>query len=260
MSCVVLNKRLIGCVIVKNNWAVQSVGYGCYLPLGRPEFLVENLDHWGVDEILVLSIDRSRYDLGPDLDLLRHLSELGISTPLIYGGGVQTKEHAISVIRSGADRLCIDAALSSGFENIRDIASSVGSQALIAATPLSQENGNLLHYDYISHEFTPIEEYASLLSETNIFSEVMVVDWANEGKSGSFNMELVSRFPFDDVSIIPFGGISQASQMSTLLEVPNIGAVAIGNFLNYSEHSLQKFKEQIINIPIRNSEYAKSYE
>ena len=43
-------KRLIGVVIVKDGWAVQSFGYRRWLPLGRPEVLVENLDRWGADE------------------------------------------------------------------------------------------------------------------------------------------------------------------------------------------------------------------
>ena len=48
-----LNKRLIGIVTVRQGWAVQSFCYNRYLPLGRPEFIVENLDRWGADEILI---------------------------------------------------------------------------------------------------------------------------------------------------------------------------------------------------------------
>ena len=32
---------------------MQSFGYRRYLPLGRPEVLVENLDRWGADEIVL---------------------------------------------------------------------------------------------------------------------------------------------------------------------------------------------------------------
>ena len=63
-----IKKRLIGAVIVKNGWAVQSFGYNKYLPLGRPSILIKNLNRWGADEILVNVIDRSHKNLGPDLD------------------------------------------------------------------------------------------------------------------------------------------------------------------------------------------------
>ena len=65
-----LKKRVIGVVTVKAGWAVQSFGYHRYLPLGRPEYLVGNLDRWGADEIVVQVIDRSKNQLGPDFDLI----------------------------------------------------------------------------------------------------------------------------------------------------------------------------------------------
>ena len=58
-------KRLIGIITVLNGWAVQSFGYKKYLPIGRPHIIAENLDRWGADEIIILSIDRSRHSLGP---------------------------------------------------------------------------------------------------------------------------------------------------------------------------------------------------
>ena len=62
-----LRKRLIGAIIVRKGWAVQSIGYKRWLPLGKPECLAENLDRWGADGIVVLCIDRENQ--GPDLEL-----------------------------------------------------------------------------------------------------------------------------------------------------------------------------------------------
>jgi cyclase len=38
-----LKKRLIGVVTVRDGWAVQSFGYGRYLPLGKPVLMVLKL-------------------------------------------------------------------------------------------------------------------------------------------------------------------------------------------------------------------------
>ena len=102
-----LRKRLIAVVTVLDGLAVQSFGYQRYLPLGKPECLVENLDRWGVDEIFVQVIDRSARNLGPDLGLLLRLGSLGLETPLIYGESASC-EHAVQVIQLGADRVSID--------------------------------------------------------------------------------------------------------------------------------------------------------
>ncbi len=65
-----LRKRLVGVVTVMGGHAVQSFRYERYLPLGRPEVLIENLDRWGADEILLQCIDRGRDGVGPDFPLL----------------------------------------------------------------------------------------------------------------------------------------------------------------------------------------------
>ena len=88
--------------------AVQALNYSRYLPLGKPEFLVENLDRWGIDEIILSCIDRTRSNLGPDYNLLNRISKMKITTPLVYGGGIQSVEHASRVISLGADRIFID--------------------------------------------------------------------------------------------------------------------------------------------------------
>ena len=90
------NKRIIGTVIIKDNWAVQSFGYQYYLPLGKPEVVVENLNWWGADEILVINIDRSKKNLGPNYEVIEKIVNKNLSTPLIYSGGIQNENHCDS--------------------------------------------------------------------------------------------------------------------------------------------------------------------
>ena len=49
-----LKLRIIGVVIVKDNLAVQSIGFNKFLPLGDPSLVVENLNRYGIDEIVIL--------------------------------------------------------------------------------------------------------------------------------------------------------------------------------------------------------------
>ena len=147
-----LNKRLIAVVTVRDGLAVQSFGYSRYLPIGKPEHLVENFDRWGADEILVHVIDRSIRNLGPDFELLTRLAALGLRTPLIYGGGIKTVEDARQVIRSGADRLSIDHLLYSSPDKVCKISSELGAQALIASLPLGF-SPHPVRYCYISNSF-----------------------------------------------------------------------------------------------------------
>ena len=82
-------KRIIGVVTVKDGWAVQSFGYKRFLPLGKPEILAKNLDDWGADEILINDIDRTKKFKEPNFKLLEKISDLKLSTPIIYSGGIK---------------------------------------------------------------------------------------------------------------------------------------------------------------------------
>ena len=48
-----VRKRIIGVVTILNSMVVQSFGYKKYLPIGRPDCVIQNLDRWGVDEIFI---------------------------------------------------------------------------------------------------------------------------------------------------------------------------------------------------------------
>jgi len=251
-----LKKRLVGVITVKDGWAVQSFGYRRYLPLGRPECLAENLDRWGADEILVLSIDRSRHGLGPDLDLLRRLGGLGLSTPLTYGGGVRNVADAGAVIQCGADRLCVDAILHSQADVVRSISALVGAQAVIGVLPVARAGDVIQLRDYLSGREVPLGSNHLSLFEARVVSEALIVDWRNEGQRGRFDMTLLEGFPLGGVPLIAFGGISEPGQLRALFANERIVAVGVGNFLAYSEHAIQALKRQSGADSIRPAHFA----
>ena len=240
-----LKKRLIGVITVKAGIAVQSFGYRRYLPLGSPECLAENLDRWGVDEILVLCIDRSHNRLGPNLALLSRLGALGLSTPLSYGGGVHTLADAVQTIEAGAERLCLDTVLHADSKAVRDMAALLGSQALIAALPMVMFNGTAMRYAYPQDSLLPYSEETNRLFDEGVVSEALLIDAVHEGQRNAFDSELVRCFPRPRTPLIVFGGISEPAQVSLLLDQKTVVGVAVGNSLNYTEHAVQILKQKV---------------
>lgn len=254
-----LKKRLVGVVTVKAGWAVQSMGYKRYLPLGKPECLIENLDRWGADEILVQVIDRSVNGQPPDFNLLECVARLGLETPLIYGGGIHTVEDGVRAIQTGADRLVVDAVLHEDIAAVRGLSERLGAQAIIAGLPLSWSGDHLEWLDYRSGSSSAIPAEILALAEAGTVSEILLIDWRHEGYQGGFEQRLVRNFPLSDVPLIAFGGISDSSQMAELLQMQSVAAVAVGNFLSYREHAIQKLKEDLAVMPLRSSVYESKY-
>ena len=246
-------------VTVKDGWAVQSFGYHRHLPLGKPECLVENLDRWGADEILVHVIDRSLAGRGPDYELLEKLVRLGLGTPLIYGGGIRTVEDGVQVIQSGADRLTVDALLHEDLSIVMGLSARLGAQALIASMPMVLVAQGAEWFDYRCKTHAPISVALAEIIELGVISEVLLTDCRHEGMPHGFDGELIDQFPYKKVSLIAFGGISSSEQMKDLLARPNLAAVSVGNFLSYREHAIQQFRAALASAALRPSIYATEY-
>lgn len=250
-----LKKRLIGVITVRQGWAVQSIGYNKYLPLGRPEVLAENLDRWGVDEILIQCIDRTTNNSGPNLVLLDSIAKAGLGTPLVYSGGISTPDEALAVIQRGADRIAVDAALRDSPEAVDAMASQLGAQALIGVVPCVVHDGLPQIWCYRSRSIKSFGPTTQGVFKSGAVSEILIVDAANEGRPQGFQQELLTIPELQGMPIIAFGGISTHEQMIELYQKSNVVAVAVGNFLNYREHAVQRYKAELKTTPVRPVHY-----
>ena len=236
-----LNKRLIGVVTVKDGWAVQSFGFRSYLPLGKPEVLVENLDRWGSDEILVQVIDRSFNSSGPDFDLIDRIAKIGVSSPIIYGGGIRDENDAVDVIKKGADRVLLNNMLFANPNLVRKVADKLGAQAVIGSLPLSSTRGSLKHYNYVSRKSCDLSREIKSLITDNVISELLITDWVNEGSLAGFNIELAKSQELRSSNLILFGGLGSPQIGKEVIGFSNVSAIAVGNSFTYKEHAIQKY-------------------
>lgn len=245
-----LRKRIVGVITVRDGWAVQSFGYRRYLPLGRPEILAKNLDRWGADEILLQCIDRSAGELGPDIGLIERVANKGIATPLIYAGGIRSADDGVAVIHAGADRIAIDTLLWEAPEQVHLLEERLGAQAIIAALPLSIEASGLMRRNYRNGAVAELDEALLDLLRRRVVSEVLAIDWKNDGGS-AYDTRLIDQIPIADMPIIAFGGLAGADQLRVVLTRSQVVAAGVGNALNYREHTVRLLKQALGDLPIR---------
>jgi cyclase len=251
-----LKKRLTGGVTILNGLVVQSFGYNRYLPIGKPKVVVENLDRWGCDEIFIQVIDRSTNNLGPDIELVKNIASSGILTPIMYAGGIQNENQASQVIRAGAERVCLDGLLHENPSEIKKIAKRLGGQAVIGCLPLGIDNSGMAYwYNYRTKKKCLIGEAIFSLIKDKLISEILLVDWKNEGNDESFDFRILEIFEKYNVPLILFGGLSSAKIIKKAFDDPMVVSAVIGNKLNYAEHGIQTLRNQLSSAPIRNAYY-----
>ena len=239
-----LTKRLIGTVVIKDDLAVQSFGYNKYLPVGKPEYIIENLDRWGVDEIIIFDIDRSKNSLGPNYDLIKAISSIPISTPLAYAGGINNYKNAIRVISSGSERVIVDNLFFKNPKNIKNISNAIGSQALLLALPLTINKNGIFHYNYINKK-SKLLDLHKILDLKPYFSELIIIDYLSQGFDSKFDIGLLEIFNENDIDLVCYGGIGVSELSSQILATKNVKSIAFGNILNYGELKFQEIKKSI---------------
>jgi cyclase len=242
-----MKSRLIGVITVKNENAVQSFSYNKYLPIGDPKISCENLDRWNIDEIFLNIIDRNIFsEKGPDIDLLKKVSSYGLSTPLTYSGGIVNKSQALDVLRSGADRICVDYLVHQNPHEIINISKAIGKQSLVISLPLIFYKNKFFWYDYKNNIKKEIERFPYFLLD--YVSELLITDVNNEGQKNSFNTKII-KFCKKRIkcSLIFFGGISETKQIKKIAKTFPNDSIAIGNMLNYKELASKIIKTNLKN-------------
>jgi cyclase len=248
-----LKKRIIATVSISDGIVVQSFGFKKKLPLGRPEAFVKNLDRWMVDEIIINDFSRSKNNQNPNFDMIKQIGSIKKNTPITYSGGISNADEAARIINYGFERIALDNLYIKNPNEIKAIAKKIGSQAIIVSIPLKIYRRKLYHYNHVD-KISEQLNFGKLDSYGNYFSELMLIDYLNEGKKNSFNSKIIDEFCKKNkkLKIIPFGGISENKQVHKIIKSKQVTALCIGNFLNYIENSYQLYKEFLINKKIKN--------
>ena len=241
-----IKKRIVGIITIKNGLVVQSFGYNKFLPIGKPEIVIKNLDRWGADEIMINVIDRSPKNIGPDFELLNKLKPIGISTPIIYSGGISNLKDALKVLEHGADRILLESIVSNNFLEFKKLSSVVGTQSIIISLPLNLSNKKVLRfYEYKNKKIIDIPENFIISLKENLCSEIVLIDYKNQGFKDKFNIDILNNFKFKNIKIIVYGGINTSNKVKSLLKDRRVVAFGFGNSLNYAEHQIQAIKESL---------------
>ena len=246
--------RLVANVIIKNGLVVQSFKYNNFLPIGKPEAIIKNLDRWNVDEIRIIVIDSYKNNNGPDYSLLKKIKSIKLKTPLIYSGGILSLNDALNTLALGADRICLESIIFDSFNELKKISNIIGAQSILISVPIiNQSNRNYL-YRYKTKEKIDIPISFNSILKNKLCSEIIVTDVLNQGSNGCFNLNILKNLNNLNTGIIASGGVNTLSSIKKTLKDKRVNAIAIGNCLNYQEHSIQYFKN-LFKKNFRKSEY-----
>lgn len=184
----------------------------------------------GVDEVCLLDIGATPENRGPDLDLVRELSET-LFVPLAVGGGIRTVDDALAVLRAGADKVVVG---TGGPKVIDAISHRIGAQAVIAACDYCEGKAYVRCGKARTHQ--PAALWA-LSCYQHGAGEILLTSMSREGTQEGYDLGTIGRVSQTlPIPVIAHGG---AGTYQHMLEAIKAGAdaVAAGAMFQFTDQT-----------------------
>jgi cyclase len=244
-----LKKRIGAVIIVKDGWAVQSIGFKKYLPVGRPEIAVEFLNKWGVDEIILIDISATKNNSVVANELIARSAKY-CRVPLAVGGGISSIDQMEDLLHHGADKICLNHSLHRDISLITQGARQFGDQCMVAVIDfVSSPDGSYEVFDYVKGKSTgrKVLDYAKELERAGA-GEILLQSVGRDGQYNGFETGLYQNLCKEiSIPVIALGGAGNADHFIALLKNSDVSAACAGNIFHFSEHSVNMLKAQLLN-------------
>jgi cyclase len=274
-----LLKRIIVCLDVKDGRVVKGVRFGGLREVGDPVELSARYEAEGADEIVFLDISASAEGRHTLLDVVRRTAER-IFIPLTVGGAVQDIDGIAAVLRAGADKISINTAAVTRPDLIGEASSRYGNQCVVASIDARVERRQI---EIMSRGESVTSEGAGNASQTwfRVFThggrnptELDAVAWARrceqlgageilvtsidqDGRRNGYDLELTGQIvEAVSVPVIASGGAGTAEHIRDAFLLAGADAALAAGIFHDGLTTVAAVKHQLAaaGIPVRTIE------
>lgn len=241
-----LKTRLIPCIITKNDLVVQSFNFNKYLPIGNVKTAIEFFVNWDVDEIVIIDIDASRESRPPNVELVAWAAR-ECFVPLTVGGGVKTLEHIQSLLKAGADKVCLNSVVRENLSFITEASNIFGDQCITVSVDVVKTNNGYEIYDYQSKDVYHVSLTQHLKEiEAAGAGEILLNSVDRDGSRTGYDIELLRKVSSSvNIPVIALGGVGRFEHLAEAVISGGCQAVAAANIFQHMEHSTIAAKAQM---------------
>lgn len=228
-----LRKRVIPCLLIEDQGLVKTKKFKHPTYIGDPINALKIFNEKQADEIIVLSIDRDRYDKGPDFDFIAELTT-ECFMPLAYGGGITKLSHIETLFKLGVEKVVLGSLCYEDPALVKKAIAIFGSQSFVGVIDLKADwffgkkygvkiNGGLTRV-----KMSPLA-YLHFLEELGV-GEVLIQLIDRDGQRCGYDIELLKELSEStNLPILSLGGANSLDDFQKAFHVGVSGVVA-GSF------------------------------
>lgn len=254
-----LLKRLIACLLCRDGWIVQSVGFKHTNVIGNAITSVDFFNMWTIDEIVLLDVSRNKEQREKFHKIVDGLSSRCF-IPLSVGGWVTSIEDVKRLLREGADKVVVNTQAVRHPEFITEFAQAYGSQCVVVSIDVKiNKQGEYEVYIDRGQEATGLSpfDWAKKVEQLGA-GEIFLTSIDRDGSRKGYDLELVRRVAESvDINVVASGGVGDWQHLVDGVCVGKADAVSAANIFHYTEQSTKKAREYLLNkgTPVREATF-----
>jgi imidazole glycerol-phosphate synthase subunit HisF len=249
-----LKKRIIPCLDIKDGRTVKGINFVDIRDAGDPIELAKKYVQKGADELVFLDITATQEKRKTLASLVEKIAK-EINIPFTVGGGINSVEDAIAIIKAGADKVSINSSAVKNPQLITDIANQFGSQAVVVAIDTKYENNDW--WVYVSGGKIPTGlktiDWVKQAVELGT-GEILLTSMNNDGTKSGFAIDITNAVSEAvNVPIIASGGAGKREHFKEVFEQTKATGALAASIFHFGEIPIPVLKEYLrrLNIAVR---------
>jgi len=252
-----LNKRIIPCLLLKNNLFVKTIKFDNPSHISEPIYAIKIFNDYEVDEIIILNIMPSRLDSIPTkpdtsnlpLELISKISDEACM-PLTYGGGIKSIREMEMLFRAGIEKVSINTQAALNSNLIKAAADEFGTQSIVVSIDVKCNSNN--KYDVFTNCGTKNLKIDPIMHTQKMVDlgagELLINSIDRDGTMCGYDIPLVKKISSCvTVPVTALGGAGNLNDCKKVLDQGGARAAAVGSIFVY----FGKKRAVLINYPSR---------
>lgn len=239
--------RIIPRLDIKGPNLVKGIHLEGLRVLGKPADFAQHYFENGADELLFMDVVASLYGRNSLHDIISETAK-NIFIPLTVGGGLRTLDDIKSVLRAGADKVCLNTAAIKNPKIIEQAVKKFGSSTIvISIEAIKQENREHFCFTDNGREHTGIEVVSWVKKVQELGAgEIIITSVDREGTGKGFDKELISKVSkVAEVPLVIHGGAGSKNHIIEILKECDVDAVSSSAIFHYD--FIKNNKKEVTN-------------
>lgn len=233
-----LKRRIIPCLLIKNNKLVKGKNFSDYKNVGDPISAIKVYSHQHADELIFIKIDNN--DPIEDFINILNAASQNCFTPLTAGGGIRCLKDIQILCKSGADKVIINSFLFEKNFFLEESCKTFGSSTIIAGVDVIKHEGN---YYVFNNREKKIYKQTNLIDwllflQNSGAGEIFINCVHKDGIMNGYDLELASLvLKKIKTPIIFTGGAGNFHHIYELFEGTKIHAAGCSSIFHFGDNN-----------------------